>query len=371
MEDGQGKQDQDPVREPGFQSSEVEALRHVVGVEKLEDVEVEEIKAVAALADQEKGTPGEQGGDGVGTAEAEDESSEDRRHEATVHQQVRGVADKVVEEDSYDGEADGGEDEALARSDDEGKLQFAEGDSGEESADVGERGVLEEPYKFSGTVAVDGADDVVRVQVEIEGVGDEADDPKADSNWKTFDDPRPEMREPGFDRTPIANPLVELLRYEGSYSVKAALHYPGYTIQWYAVFEATKPGRFNLEVTAANASPTAASSAQPIIVVAPGAPVTMVVAQEKLRFFSKRKHGQARTASSSGNSYVTDFMILQPGDRISLPYHTFTRNLQYERRFGTSSGADPTGIKPVIIVHPFSLDPNYNINEWLIDHLPK
>jgi hypothetical protein len=68
MEYGQGEQDQDGVREPGVESDEVKALGHVVGVEKLEDVEVEEIEAVAALADQEEGAPGEEGGDGVGTA---------------------------------------------------------------------------------------------------------------------------------------------------------------------------------------------------------------------------------------------------------------------------------------------------------------
>jgi hypothetical protein len=68
MKDGQGEQDQDSVGEPGVQSGEVKALGHVVGVEKLEDVEVEEIEAVAALADQEEGAPGEYGGDGMGTA---------------------------------------------------------------------------------------------------------------------------------------------------------------------------------------------------------------------------------------------------------------------------------------------------------------
>jgi hypothetical protein len=65
MEDSQGKQDQDGVGEPGVESDEIEALGHTVGVEKLEDVEVEEIEAVAALANQEEGAPGEEGGDGV------------------------------------------------------------------------------------------------------------------------------------------------------------------------------------------------------------------------------------------------------------------------------------------------------------------
>jgi hypothetical protein len=197
-----------------------------------------------------------------------------------------------------------------------------------------------------------------------------ADYPNAGNNWKTFDDSRPEMREPGFDRTPIANPAIESLRYEGSYSVKSALAYPGYTLQWYTVFEAIKPGRFNLEVTAANASRNAYYT-HPIIVVAPGAPLTMMPAWEDLRFFSRSKHGQEQRGSSSGNSYVTDLMILQPGDRISLPYYSFTRNLEYEGRFGAGIGADPTDIKPVIRVHPFSLDPNFNINEWVVGFLPK
>jgi hypothetical protein len=68
MEDGQGEQNQDGVGEPGIEGDEVKALRHMVGVEKLKDVEVEEVKAVAALTDQEEGAPGEEGGDGVGAA---------------------------------------------------------------------------------------------------------------------------------------------------------------------------------------------------------------------------------------------------------------------------------------------------------------
>src|SRR5207302_5824076 len=85
----------------------------------------------------------------------------------------------------------------------------------------------------------------------------------AGSNWKTFDDPHSETRGPGFDEAPVANPVAEFLRYAGCYSLKAALGYPGYTLQWYAVFEAMKPGRFNLEVSAAgppNTSISAASS---------------------------------------------------------------------------------------------------------------
>ena len=180
MEDGQGEENQDGVGEPRVQSGEVKALGYMVGVEKLEDVEVEEIEAVAALANEEEGTPGEDGGDGVGATEAENQSGEDGGQEAAVHEEVGGMADEGIEEESDSGEADGGEVEALTRGEGEGMLQFSEGDAGEEGADVGERGVLEETDELGGAVAVNGADDVVGVEIEIEGVGDEANNPEAD-----------------------------------------------------------------------------------------------------------------------------------------------------------------------------------------------
>ena len=57
MEDSQREHNQDGVREPGVQRNKMEAFGYAVGVEKLEDVEVEEIEAVAALANQKKRTP--------------------------------------------------------------------------------------------------------------------------------------------------------------------------------------------------------------------------------------------------------------------------------------------------------------------------
>jgi hypothetical protein len=106
-----------------------------------------------------------------------------------MHEEVRSLADKVVEEDPYGGEADGGEDEALTRSENEGVLQFAKGDAGEEGADVGEWGVLEEADELGGAVAINGADYVVGVEVEIEGVGDEADDPEANEEGDQVEGP--------------------------------------------------------------------------------------------------------------------------------------------------------------------------------------
>ncbi len=177
MEDGESKEDQDGVGEPGVQGDEVKALGHMVGVKKLEDVEVQEVEAVAALANKEEGAPGEEGGDGVGSTEAENEGGEDGGEESSVHEEVGGVEDEGVEEGRDCGEADGGENEALPRGQDKGVLQLAESDTGEEGADVRERSVLQEADELGGAVSVDRANDVVGVQVEVESVRDEAQDP--------------------------------------------------------------------------------------------------------------------------------------------------------------------------------------------------
>ena len=54
-------------------------------MQQLEDVEVEEIEAVAAFADEEDGAPGEDRRNGVGATETEDQGSENRSHETAVH----------------------------------------------------------------------------------------------------------------------------------------------------------------------------------------------------------------------------------------------------------------------------------------------
>jgi len=50
VKDGKGEQDEYTVREPGIQSGQVESFRHMIAVQKLEDVEVEQVEAVATFA---------------------------------------------------------------------------------------------------------------------------------------------------------------------------------------------------------------------------------------------------------------------------------------------------------------------------------
>jgi hypothetical protein len=113
----------------------------------------------------------------MGAAETEDERGEDWRHKAAVHEQVRCAIDQSVEKDADNDEAQRREDETLTRAEGEGVLQFAQRDTGKEGADIRKGGVFEEADDLGGAVAVDGTNDVVGIEVEIERVRNQADDP--------------------------------------------------------------------------------------------------------------------------------------------------------------------------------------------------
>ncbi len=207
-----------------------------------------------------------------------------------------------------------------------------------------------------------------------------------DSDWETFADLHSESSDQNLDQTPIANnPAAESLRYIGRSSHKMLHRSPGYTLEWYAEFEAVKPGRFNLEVSAAPrdsspgvpltgvASAASASSGVPIIVVARDTPVTMIAGHEEVRGYRMGFDGREYVSSTSGNSYMTSLMILQPGDRISLRYFSVVHRQESfgERSSGSEKSDKVDDVKPLISKHPFSLNADYDFNEWLIGYLPK
>jgi len=108
----------------------------------------------------------------------------------------------------------------------------------------------------------------------------------------------------------------------------------------------------------------------PIIVVARDAPVTMIAGHEEVRGYRRGSDGREFVSSTSGNNYMTNLMILQPGDRISLRYFSAVHR---QESFATRSdqAAKEDDVKPTITTHGFSVDLNYGFNEWLIAHLPK
>jgi hypothetical protein len=99
----------------------------------------------------------------------------------------------------------------------------------------------------------------------------------------------------------------------------------------------------------------------PVIIVERGTPVTWLAAQEAVSEYT------GRFSSHAGNSFLTSPVIMQPGERLTLRYHGFTR-----RGFGAGRerGVEENYLPPVITRLPFGVNPDESFNEWLVKHLP-
>ncbi|HEX5705463.1 MAG TPA: hypothetical protein VFX97_19840 [Pyrinomonadaceae bacterium] len=198
--------------------------------------------------------------------------------------------------------------------------------------------------------------------------------PAADEDWKTFAEKYPDFGDGNLNKTPVTNPS-ESLRYVGRRVHKMLHRKPGYTLQLFADFEAVKPGKFNLLVGSSvyrgPADQTPPGSI-PIIVVDRSTPLTLIAGREEVRGYTMGHNGQEYVSSTSGNSYMTSLIILQPGDRVSFRYLSAIRSPQFERHGYTRPGAvDPAeSTVPVISVHPFALETKYDFGGWLVDYLP-
>lgn len=199
--------------------------------------------------------------------------------------------------------------------------------------------------------------------------------PAADEDWKTFDEKYPATRDQGLDQTSVENPS-ESLRYVGRRADKRHHRGPGYTLHLQAEFEAVKPGRFNLMVSASpdlfKPGETTPRS-KTILVVDRDTPLTLIAGREEVRGFTMGHNGQEYVSSTTGHGYATHLIVLQPGDRISFTYLTVTRNGDFERRMRSRGldGKDPVEeIKPVITVQPFLFETRYDYSGWLADYLP-
>lgn len=80
--------------------------------------------------------------------------------------------------------------------------------------------------------------------------------------------------------------------------------------------------------------------------------------------------GQAVTVLLAGETVVgTTVMLLQPGDRILVPYRNLTISARQEREHG-SHAARMQDAAPVITRFPFYLDAGQRFNAWIVAHLP-
>lgn len=175
------------------------------------------------------------------------------------------------------------------------------------------------------------------------------------------------QQEAGLNKEPVANPLAEHLKYLGRVTHIMPHRAPGYTAEFYATFEAVKPGRFNLSLGAGVPGVRPAGfqrdGSVPVIVVERGTPVTWLAAQESVAEY------KGRFSSHWGENYLTTPVVMQRGERLTLRYHSFSQR-------GRGRGGEPdklemsAAVAPVIHRLPFHLDRDDSYNEWLADHPP-
>jgi hypothetical protein len=176
------------------------------------------------------------------------------------------------------------------------------------------------------------------------------------------------------DTSAVTNPAAPILRYVGRSAHHLYHIIPGYTLTLSAQFEAQEPGRMNLLMIAEGESTTGSRHADglPIIVLPRDVPATLIAGHEEERSYIQERDGHERLFSSSSNRYMTNVLVLQPGDRIQLGYFSIVRGSDYVAgRFG-ETGPDPSQhLKPVISVRPFAPDVEYGFTEWIVDYLPR
>lgn len=177
------------------------------------------------------------------------------------------------------------------------------------------------------------------------------------------------LEDAGLYREPVHNPAGEFVRYVGRRAHYSPHRSSGYTLDFYATFEAVKPGSFNLAVaSAAAAGPktNADAGSVPVVVVARGTPVTILSAKDSVRSW-----GERFSSGGGGNNYLATPVILEVGERLTLKYSG------HSRRGRTAGGENKEALEatvrrhaPSITLLPFRVDPARDFNEWLVEFLP-
>lgn len=178
----------------------------------------------------------------------------------------------------------------------------------------------------------------------------------------------------------VLNPVSDQLLYLGIGDRKMLHRNGGYTLESYAVFLALRPGRFNLALSVPiperrTSLPLGESTSAhvPVIIVARDTPVTLLASRQEVRGYTRGYDGSEYVSSTSGDAFMSELIILQPGDRILLTYHTSVRSRDDERsEQQTLEGVwfSPQ-ISPQITKLPFALNLEYDFTEWLVDYLPR
>lgn len=172
------------------------------------------------------------------------------------------------------------------------------------------------------------------------------------------------------DAAEVQNPVGPYLRYLGS--KRAQMDQRGVgpsTVIYSAVFEAVRPGKFNIGLRPDTGSRVVEAPGishgwgTPVVILDPGTPITYLAGKEDTIDYSDNR----RFSSHGGGTFPTNILLLQPGDIIELPFLTTV-----EEEHGVMKDVrDPRGAyRPSIHKAAFRVDSYLSYNAFVADYFP-
>ena len=166
----------------------------------------------------------------------------------------------------------------------------------------------------------------------------------------------------------VANPAGEFLKYVGSNAYSSPHRSPGFTMSFYATFEAVKPGSFNLSVGARVTGELPLGFGRgggvPVIIVERGAPLTLLASAIRHR---RRGFPSCRATATTTPLSCSPATASRPVPRYSVP-------ASGGRETGGKVESDPAAairqVAPVISMRPFYVNPEDGFNQLMVDYLP-
>jgi hypothetical protein len=171
----------------------------------------------------------------------------------------------------------------------------------------------------------------------------------------------------------VINPLNGILNFLGTARNEFLRANLSVVVEYSAVFQADRAGRFNLAVRT-DAAETSRSEPPnqdldndlSIIVVDRTTPVTFLAAQENTIDYTK----DPRVTVGNSNSYLTRTLILQSGDIISLPYASKYRPAKaIGAGLPAEDNPNSTALRPLILRREFKPKKD-GFDAWIQNYLP-